>query len=77
MSALMDSAGIKSPFEVPRGVELCVRKSGGAQWLFLLNHTAAPQTVTHPGKFKELLTGATSKGKLTLDAYDVRVLQPI
>jgi beta-galactosidase len=77
MAALMDNAGIKSPFDVPRGVELCVRKSGSAQWLFLLNHTASAQTVTHPGQFKELLTGATSTGKLTLDAYDVRVLQPL
>jgi beta-galactosidase len=77
MAALMDTAGIKSPFDVPRGVELCVRKSGASQWLFFLNHTAATQTVTIPGQFKDLLTGATHNGKVGLDAYDVRVLQPV
>ncbi len=76
-AALLESGGIKSALDVPFGVELCVRKSGAAQWYFLLNHTAALQGVTLPFQFKDLLTGATHSGKIGLDAYDVRVLQPI
>jgi len=74
---LLASAGLKSPFDVPPGVELTTRKSGSKQWVFLLNHTGATQGVTVPGQFKDLLTGATHSGKIGLDAYDVRVLQPL
>ena len=76
-AALLESAGLKSSFDVPRGVELCTRKSGAKEWTFLLNHTGATQAVTLPGQFKDLLTGATHSGKIGLDAYEVRVLQPI
>jgi beta-galactosidase len=77
LAALLEAGGIKSPFDVPRGVELCVRKSADRQWLFLLNHTPASQGVTLPGQFKDLLTRATYTGKIGLDAYDVRVLQAL
>jgi beta-galactosidase len=77
IGALLESAGIKAPFDVPRGVELSIRKSGAKQWFFLLNHTGAAQAVSIPGQFKDLLTGATHTGKVGLDAYDVRVLQPV
>jgi beta-galactosidase len=76
-AVLLESGEIKSPFDVHGGVELCIRKSGASQWFFLLNHTAATQAVTIPGQFKDLLTGATHTGKVGLDAYDVRVLQPV
>ena len=77
MGVLLDSGGIKSAFDVPHGVELCVPKSGAAPWVFLLNHSAATQAVTLPGQFRDLLTGATHTGKVGLDAYEVRVLQPV
>lgn len=77
LATLLETNGIKPPFDVPRGVELCVRKSRDRQWLFLLNHTTASQGVTLPGQFKDLLTGAAHTGKIGLDAYDVRVLQPL
>ncbi len=75
-AALLESVTIKSSFDVPRGVEVCTRKSGPKEWTFLLNHTGATQAVTVPGPFKDLLTGATHTGKVGLDAYEVRVLQP-
>ena len=77
IALLLESGGIKSPFDVPRGVELCMRKSGAKQWFFLLNHTGASQGVALPGQFKDLLTGATHTGKIGLDGYEVRVLQAV
>jgi beta-galactosidase len=70
-----DLAGIKSPFAVPPGVELTVRRARSRQWTFLLNHTPAPQKINVPGTFKDLLTGETLTQNVSLDAYGVRVLQ--
>jgi hypothetical protein len=35
------------------------------------------RTVTRPGQFKDLLTGAMHTGEIRLDAHDVRVLQAL
>jgi len=75
--ALLESAGVKSSFDVPRGVEVCTRRSGAREWTFLLNHSGATQAVGLPGQYKDLLTGATHSGKIGLDAYEVRVLQSV
>jgi beta-galactosidase len=76
MLTLLQANGIKSEFGVPRGVEVTVRKSGGKQWVFLLNHMAGAQTVSLPGMFKEPLTGKTYSNSAELGAYDAKVLQP-
>jgi beta-galactosidase len=72
----LGTAGIKSSFGVPRGVEITVRKSGDRQWIFLLNHTVESQEVTLPRRFADLLTGTTIAEKVSLKPYDVLVLQP-
>jgi beta-galactosidase len=76
LGALAETAGIKSSFGIPRGVEMTVRKTGGQQWIFFLNHTDATQEITLPGQFKDLLTGAPYAGKVTLEPYAVLVLRP-
>jgi beta-galactosidase len=76
LGALAETAGIKSSFGTPRGVEMTVRKTGGQQWIFFLNHTDATQEITLPGQFKDLLTGAPYAGKVTLEPYAVLVLRP-
>jgi beta-galactosidase len=73
---LLGTAGIKSSFGVPRGVEITVRKSGDKQWVFLLNHTADSQEVTLPARFADVLTGTTIAEKVSLRPYDVLVLKP-
>jgi beta-galactosidase len=75
LRSLSASAGVKQPFEVPSGVELTVRKSVNKQWVFLLNHTADPQSVSIPGAFTDLVTGEAQNGKVDLSGYGVRVLQ--
>jgi beta-galactosidase len=75
LRSLSASAGVKQRFEVPSGVELTVRKSANKQWVFLLNHTADPQSVSIPGAFTDLLTGEAQNAKVDLSGYGVRVLQ--
>ena len=74
LGILLGTAGVKPPFDLPRGVERTVRQSGDKRWVFFLNHTPAPQVVTLPGQHKDLLTGAIRTGKVTLAPYDVMVL---
>jgi beta-galactosidase len=74
LGILLGTAGVKPSLDVPRGVERTVRQSGDKRWVFFLNHTPAPQTVTLPSQHKDVLTGATRTGKVTLAPYDVMVL---
>jgi beta-galactosidase len=76
LRTLVETAGIKSTFNVPRGVEITTRKAGDRQWIFLLNHSAKSQEASFPGQFTDLLTGAKHAGKAALRPYDVLVLQP-
>jgi beta-galactosidase len=77
VATLLGNAGVKLTSDLPRGVERTVRKSGNTQWIFLLNHTAAPQAITLSGQHKDALTGAARTGKITLAPYDVLVLQAL
>jgi beta-galactosidase len=76
LRTFVETAGIKSTFHVPRGVEITTRKAGDQQWIFLLNHSAKSQEASFPGRFRDLLTGTTHAGKAALRPYDVLVLQP-
>jgi beta-galactosidase len=76
LATLVAMSGSRSTIEVPPGVELTTRKSGTAQWAYVLNHTSAPQTITLPARFKNLLSGETLESKASLDPYGVLVLQP-
>jgi beta-galactosidase len=76
LATLVETAGIKSTFDVPLGVEITTRKAGDRQWTFLLNHSAKSQEATLLGRFMDLLTGTTNEGKVALRPYDVLVLQP-
>jgi beta-galactosidase len=76
LRTLVETAGIKSTFHVPRGVEITTRKAGDRQWIFLLNHSAKSQEASFHGRFTDLLTGTTHAEKAALRPYDVLVLQP-
>lgn len=75
LRTLAAQAGVKQPLEVPPGVEVTVRASDDKQWIFLLNHTSALQTVSIPRPFTDLLTGEAHTGTIDLSAYGVRVLR--
>jgi beta-galactosidase len=75
LRTLAAQAGVTQPLEVPPGVEVTVRAAGNKQWMFLLNHTPALQTVNIPRPSTDLLTGEAHNETIDLSAYAVRVLQ--
>ena len=76
LATLVAISGSKSTFEIPQGVELTTRKAGSTQWSYVLNHTSVAQTITLPGRFKNVLSGGTLESKASIDPYGVLVLQP-
>ena len=75
LRTLAAQAGVTQPLEVPPGVEVTVRAAGNKQWMFLLNHTPALQTVNIRRPSTDLLTGEAHNETIDLSAYAVRVLQ--
>jgi beta-galactosidase len=71
---LAGMAGVKPALQAPRGVEVTVRRAGGKQWTFLLNHGAESRSVDLPGKFTDAVGGGAVSGKIELKGYDARVL---
>ena len=62
LGILMAGSGVKAKLQTPAGVEVTMRSAANQRWTYLLNHTAAPQTVQ------------TESGSVTLEPYGVRVL---
>ncbi|MEU7281676.1 beta-galactosidase [Streptomyces sp. NPDC045431] len=72
LAAVAAGAGVRPVLEgLPAGVE-AVRRG---ELLFVLNHGREPVTVTVPGAFREVLTGAAVSGSLHLERYGVAVLR--
>ncbi len=59
---------------LPGGVEAAQRVKDGAAFTFVLNHNAAPVTVTLPDGHADLLSGKAVGGETELPAYGVLVL---
>src|SRR5579864_3166135 len=74
---LIATAGVKGALEVPAGIEVTRRRTDHGTITFVLNHTNAPQSIQIAGASKELLTGATRSGTVSLEPYGVCVLQSV
>ena len=75
MDLVLTASDIRSPMQVPPGVEICQRVSpGGEKILILINHRNEPQKVMLPWKAREHLGDTTCQGELDLPAYGVVVL---
>lgn len=76
---LLEKLGFAEPYaaqaKCPPEVELAVRGKDGARFLFLLNYTAVPQTVTLGAGLRDAETGEEISGALTLPPYGTRVLR--
>ncbi len=75
MARLLTDAGIQPVVSPPAGVEVSTRARGGRNLLFLMNHAEEPKTVNVPEGKAELLRGVKTKRTLTLDRFDVAVIQ--
>ncbi len=75
MGEVLRDAKIRPIVNPPPGVEVSVRQARGRKVLFLINHTETRQTVKVPAGRKELLTGALTQDKLTLDVFGVAAIK--
>jgi beta-galactosidase len=71
---LAGMAGVKPVLQAARGVEVTVRRAGGKQWTFLLNHSGEARSVDLPGRYTDVVSGTAVTGRLELKGYDARVL---
>ena len=65
---------IKPILAVPRGMEVVSRHKGQQEFIFLLNYTTIPQTVTLPWEMQELIEQKTVVGTLSIEPLGVRLL---
>ena len=75
LAATCREAGVEAPLEAPPGVEVVRRKTGGAFFLFVLNHGDETAEVQLPKPARDLLTGAEHGGEFTLEPLGVAVLE--
>lgn len=75
LGTLATAAGVQPPLDVPRGVEMTIRQSGGKRWMFLLNNKPEAQTVKLAKPGTDLLSGQARSGNIELSGYGVQVLQ--
>ncbi len=71
-----NDAQIKPQFgPLPEDVEVCRRVGAGRAIFVLINHGAAPVTVTLPATMKDVLNGGSSESKVQLAPQGVAVLE--
>jgi beta-galactosidase len=73
---LSNLADIKPLLETPAGIEVMERWQGEQKIMFILNHTAQPQTITLKSRFTNLLTDQTITGAIQLEPLGVLILTP-
>lgn len=75
--ALLAEHGIAPALRAPAGVEVVPRETGTRRLLFVLNHTAQPQTVPLPAEqsFHDHLAQRDVRERLDLAAYGVALLE--
>jgi len=71
---LCEERGITAQLTVPQGVEVTVRESEDARFLFLLNGTTEGQRVNVGDGGRDLISGETVSGEVTLDALGVLIV---
>ena len=75
LDRIMKAAGVEPILFTPPGVEACLRqRPDGVALYFLVNHAAAPATVSLPWPAHDRLQDRTVQGELQLEAYGVSVL---
>ncbi|MFT3796885.1 beta-galactosidase [Microbacterium sp.] len=72
LHAVYADAGL-APSAVPAGVEVIRRRGDEADYVTVINHTTAAQTLTISGT--DLLTGTVAEGTLTVTGGDVAVVR--
>lgn len=74
---LLETLDIKNPLamELPEGISLTTRYDENHQFYFLMNYNEEKVTLNLPKALKNVESGAIVKGSVTLEPYDVWILQ--
>jgi beta-galactosidase len=75
LGVLLSADGVLAPIQTPPGVETTSRRSGNRTWHYVLNHTAATQSIHMQGQFKDHVTNARFNGSIDLGPNEVCVLE--
>ena len=71
--------GVENPYggiaEVPECCEVAVRRKLEKAYMFILNYSSRPVSITLHCTVKNLMTGEKNYGKIELEAYGILVLQ--
>lgn len=74
----LEKLGVMTPYaevlELPGSCELAVRSKNGKDYFFVLNYIEGEQEMTLKQPMKNLLTGETLSGEVTLQAFEAAVL---
>jgi beta-galactosidase len=60
--------------EIPEGMDFALRQGKQHSFRFLLNFSDAPKSVTLPGKYRDILSGKTFSGRITVPSLDLCVV---
>lgn len=71
---LVPRLNIPPVLNAPEGIEISERWQGDQRLLFVLNHTNAPQKVSLPNGYINLLDGKISRGEETIPGRDLVIL---
>lgn len=78
-TAFLQKLDIAAPWDkvlsLPAECELAVREKNGTSYMFVLNYSNKPQTVTLHKQLKNMLDSSTATGETVLDAYGVAVYE--
>jgi beta-galactosidase len=74
---IINRLGIEQAAEVKhaKGVSVQTRKSSESDYMFVMNFTEEQQPVTFESQVKDVVTGEEITGELTLEKYEVRVVE--
>ncbi|MBT2678738.1 beta-galactosidase [Bacillus sp. ISL-35] len=76
-NGLIERLQIESAADVKhgKGVSVQARKSPESDYIFVMNFTEEQQPVTFESQVRDLLTGEEISGELTLEKYEVRIVE--
>jgi beta-galactosidase GanA len=69
-------AKIRPILNAPPEVEVISRQSASGRWIVAMNHSPEPKDVTTLTG-RDVLSGQSYKGSMTLRPYDVAVIEPV
>jgi beta-galactosidase len=71
---LLTANGITQSLSIPSGVEITVRHDGSQRWTYLLNHTSKTVDMPLKNTYRDILSGKSVSGSVSLEPYGVKLL---